>query len=262
MNNTTQGNSDIVPNVIHFIRFNKTTFTFVDYVCIRSAYLNHNPDFIYFHANQMNFNGEYWEKLLKDEKFERKVAIKYLEIPSEIYGQNLSVPWRLWHGSYVARIQILQKYGGIYLDNDVFVVKSLNKYLKYEMTLGWDEGQFIRSQVLIAHAKAQFLKLYLETYKTYKPDLWYYNAGERPTVEVLYKNPGLVNRVKLKFGLHNLAHKLYNIYWKDWKEQDCIHLLINHRHYLDTFYKDIPVFNEVNINSYNKTFGEMARSVI
>jgi len=39
------------------------------------------------------------------------------------------------------------KYGGIYLDNDVYVVQNLNKYRKFELVIGWDEGQFLGSQV-------------------------------------------------------------------------------------------------------------------
>ena len=29
-------------------------------------------------------------------------------------------------------------YGGIYLDNDVYVVDSLDEYRKYEMVVSWD----------------------------------------------------------------------------------------------------------------------------
>jgi hypothetical protein len=30
-------------------------------------------------------------------------------------------------------------YGGIYLDNDVFVANSLDEYRNYEMTISWDK---------------------------------------------------------------------------------------------------------------------------
>ena len=30
-------------------------------------------------------------------------------------------------------------YGGIFLDNDVYVVKSLDEFLNYEMVVSWDE---------------------------------------------------------------------------------------------------------------------------
>ena len=57
-----------------------------------------------------------------------------------------------------------------------------------------------------------------------------------------------------------LVHKLYKSYWKEWKEQITIHLLFNHRPYLDKEnFETYGVFNETTIMSYNQTFGFMAR---
>lgn len=50
-NNETGAKNLIVPNIIHYIRFNKTTFNFIEYVCIRSAYVNHRPQHIFIHTN-------------------------------------------------------------------------------------------------------------------------------------------------------------------------------------------------------------------
>lgn len=88
-----------------------------------------------------------------------------------------------------------------------------SRYRKYEIAMNWDEGQFLASQVIIAHKDARFLKLFLETYRNhYDPNKWYktlklnlrkqnylktfryYNAGERPTTEVLNHHPELVSR--------------------------------------------------------------------
>ena len=57
-------------------------------------------------------------------------------------------------------------YGGIYLDNDVYVVNSLNKYRKYEMTLGWEiVNKFIANQVIIANPHARFLKTFFDSFR-------------------------------------------------------------------------------------------------
>jgi mannosyltransferase OCH1-like enzyme len=66
----------------------------------------------------------------------------------------------------VLRILLLSHYGGIYLDNDVYVVNSLENYRKFEMTLSWDsDNDGIGSQVLIAHKNARFLKTYFDSYR-------------------------------------------------------------------------------------------------
>lgn len=91
----------------------------------------------------------------------------------------------------------------------------------------------------------------------------YYNAGERPTRQVLMRSPELIHRVKLRFGVHMLMRELYDT--KDWKfekEQDTIHLLINHRSYLDPHFREYPEFDTNNIISYPFSFGRMARLVL
>lgn len=53
---------------------------------------------------------------------------------------------------------ILMSYGGIYLDNSVLVVNSLDKYRKFEMTLSWEvNGQSLATNVMIANPYARFL---------------------------------------------------------------------------------------------------------
>ncbi len=71
-------------------------------------------------------------------------------------------------------------FGGIYLDNDVYVVRSLDEFRKREMSVGWEKESTHRmgSQVLVAHRHARFLRAWLDSYRTeYKIDEWYTNAG-------------------------------------------------------------------------------------
>lgn len=90
----------------------------------------------------------------------------------------------------------------------------------------------------------------------------YYNAGGRPTKEVLEKQPWIVHRVQRDFGVQVLLHQLYEEPgWIDWRQMDTVHLLFNHRFYLDAHFEYYPVFNERNIQHYPFAFGEMARLV-
>ena len=61
---------------------------------------------------------------------------------------------------------ILMNYGGIYLDNDVFVINSLNKYRKYEYSVGWESyKEVLGTQVLIAHRNARLLRAHFDAYR-------------------------------------------------------------------------------------------------
>jgi nicotinamide mononucleotide adenylyltransferase len=155
------------------------------------------------------------------------------------------------------------EYGGTLIDNDIYVVQNLNKFRKFEMALRMEDAGCMGTQVLIAHKNARVLRLWLESYRQYFPDKWYYNAGCKPTYDILYKRPELVHLVKLLFGVHNLVPQLYKTQWKEWRQQYTIHLLIRHRSNWDEE-KNIkmwPIFDEINIKDYPMTFGEMARAV-
>jgi hypothetical protein len=58
-----------------------------------------------------------------------------------------------------------------------------------------------------------------------------------------------------------LVNNLYKVNWPEWKTLDTIHLLINHRYYLD---KESPIkeFDEINIKTYKYTYGEMVRDIL
>jgi hypothetical protein len=136
---------------------------------------NHRPDKFYYHTNIKNATceGKYWEWVKKDEELWSRIEIKYLEAPTEIFGQKLSEGWRFFHGSDIGRIRVFMQYGGIYLDNDCFVLHSLDKYRKFECVVNWDENQFLGTQAVIAHKNSRFIALWLQSYKdNYHPDKW------------------------------------------------------------------------------------------
>jgi hypothetical protein len=174
INNETGSDRLIVPNIIHLIRFNKTEFSFIDYICIQSSFHNHRPESFYIHTDApgLKFHGKYWKLIERDIQLRSRIYIFHLEPPSEIFGQKLNPKWILYHGSDITRIIILMKYGGIYLDNDVYVVQNLEKYRKFEIAINWDEGMNLGNQVIIANRHARFLPKWLDTYREYHPEKW------------------------------------------------------------------------------------------
>ena len=250
----------IVPNIVHFLFFDIQELSFVDVVCVLAAFKKQRPENIYLHTNRAGFKGHHWEKLKSTPGL--RILVKNVTLPEKIFGQKFSASYHRWHAGDVVRIKILMEYGGIFLDNDSYLVKSLDEFRKFEMTLGWPEGQYLGTQVLLAHKDARFLRLWLETYRQYYPDRWYFNAGEKPTREVLWFKPELVHRVKVLFGVQGLSEELYRLdHWPEWRNFYAVHLLIRHRWYLDSLWNLFwwPRLDESNIRDYPKPFGEMAR---
>ena len=90
----------------------------------------------------------------------------------------------------------------------------------------------------------------------------FYLKGHVPA-KILLKNENLAHVVEKKLGTDMLMEELYEFKnWKEWTKYDAIHLLINHRSYLDINYNKTKEFDEFNIMTYNYTFGLMARQIL
>lgn len=250
----------IVPNYVHFLRVGDSMkeFNFIDTVVVLSALKNQKPEKIFFHTDQ-KFTGHFWNVLVRTEGFMKVVEFVLTEIPEDIYGQKFK---QVYHASDILRTRLLMKYGGIFLDNDAYIVGSLDVFRKFEMVLGW-EGIYLGTQVLIAHKDARFLQLWQDSYKdNYIGDLWYYNAGERPTDVILKVRPELIHRVDLLFGVHDLRRKIFQELWPGWRKQYAIHLLVRHVKWLWNYpYKMPEEFTVDNIHDYPITLSAMADDV-
>lgn len=257
-NNVTGTRTMIVPNLIHFIHFDLKDLDFVTFICILSAHYNHQPSKIYIHSN-VNVIGGHYLPLLMDVMGDRLVVNHWLEKPTHVYGQKLS---SVHHAADVARIKILMKFGGIFLDADVFVIKSLNSFRHFECVVGWPKGQNMGNQVIVAHKDARFLKHYMNCYQEYRPSMWYYNAGESPTQNVLSKQPSLVHREMKAFGVENLSEELYKQNWAGWINRHTIHLLQRHRQYLTEGGSPVKEFDENNIDDCDCTFKTLVNQIL
>lgn len=258
----TKDDSFIVPNHIHFLFFNSTYISYVHAVCVLAAFKNQRPEKIIFHTNVVGFTGIHWLKIKNT--LGPVLEIRNITLPNEIFGQKFSQNFHLWHAGDVTRIRILMRHGGIFLDNDSYVVRNLDVFRKYEMAVGITDGPYIGTQVLIANKDARFLKLWLESYRDYNPDSWYYNAGQKPMWEILVYKPELVHTVQTLLGVHTLTERLY-IWdsWDNWRKYYSVHLSVRHRHYLDKLWNYLRWrdFDETNICDYPKPFGVMAREI-
>lgn len=246
----------VVPNVVHFIRLGNASLSFVEAVCIRAAWIQQRPESLVIHCDVCKATTDspnWW--LIRDIPY---ISLMPVRRPRFIFGKRLS---SVYHASDIARLRVLREYGGIFLDGDSYLVRSLDAFRHYEMALGWHPRQALGTQVLVAHRNARFLKLWYESYRYYRPERWYWNAGRLPTEMILVPRPYLVHRVPYDFGVHNVARLLYGVCKSDWRGYFAIHLLFRHKDYLVASDK-FGTLNAINVANYNKTFGQMARLVL
>lgn len=256
----------IVPNYVHFIKFGQPEFSFVHTVCVLAAFKNQKPEKIFFHTDLDGFHGYYWDVMLNTTGFKDVLVIRKTEVPTVIFGQKLQPKWRNYHGGDVARLQVLMEFGGIYLDSDSYIVRSLDDFRRYEMTLGWLPGKDMGNQILLAHKDARFLHLWYESYRNnYDPSSWYYNAGTYPTHHILDYQHHLVHRVEKLFGNYGIKWKTYMTDFPEWKDYYSFHLLSSR---LNRGLKDPTkrlkypvVFDHHNVLKYPVAFKEMCLAV-
>ena len=262
----------IVPNIVHYILLEQHFISFAHYITLKSVIRNQKPDKIMIHCDCYKVDGKCWNHIIIEEN-NINIQIRKIEIPDAIFGQELSQTYKLWHASDILRINVLLDFGGIYLDRDVYVTKSLNRFRLYEMTAGIetdDKGKkLFGSQVQIANKNASFLLKYLETHKDYDPDQWYYNAGYLPMDKIIEKDAKLINLTsELGTNSYEVLPILYLQNSKTWQNDFfSLYLLMRGNSLLNNFWwseyneMELTQFDEINIKTLNTTFGQMARLI-
>lgn len=174
--NVTGWSRNIVPNIVHNILFEHHQITYVHLLSLLSVIKIQKPDKIIIHCDcdEIDENDENWGRVLQEVNKTNQIQmiINTVEKPREIYGRKLRNGNQ--HASDVTRWRIMSEFGGIYIDNDVFICQPLNQFFKYEFTLDWDQGQALGSQVLIGNRNARFPKFVMQTYKAYDRRRWYF----------------------------------------------------------------------------------------
>ncbi|XP_077516390.1 uncharacterized protein LOC144126220 [Amblyomma americanum] len=255
---TTDVNNDsVVPNIVHFVKLGNAPLSFVEVVCVRAAWLQQNPEVLMIHCDDCSAitQSPNWRHI----KDIPRLTLKHVERPQTIFGVKVS--W-IQHAADIVRIRVLRRYGGIYLDSDAYLVKSMDKYRGCETAIGWPPGQNMGNQIIVAHKRSKFLRLYYELYRRYRPDLWYYNAGQLPTRDILEKKPHLVCGVPSDFGVHEgIARVLFEQCNGEWRNFTAVHAFFRHRAHYCPSDKFGPIDFEA-VGRYSANFGQMARLVL
>ena len=144
------------------------------YLSILSVLYVVNVDVVYIHGGAPT--GQYWDKV----KGNNRIKVIYRNTNTSTYGQSVKV---LAHISDVWRLDILLKYGGLYLDTDAIFVKSLDEHIRaYDVvfTITWGGSRpkddkypmAIQNGVMLGKPWAPFWIEYQKTYRVFR-DEWY-----------------------------------------------------------------------------------------
>lgn len=130
-----------IPKIIHYCWFGKGEKPDNVKRCIES-WKKYLPDYKLMEWNEDNFN------------------IAKLKYTKEAYEAK-----KYAFVSDVARIEALYKYGGIYMDTDVEVLKSFNPLLNARCVLGMEEKEYVATSFMAFEKKHPLVKQFLILYE-------------------------------------------------------------------------------------------------
>ena len=249
-----------VPNIVHYIWYNTkpSPFRFHHMLSVMSASKFLNPEVIYFHTDNEP-TGEFWDRT----KSLPKLKINKRDPPLKLYGEDVKPPHFYTSHSNVDRVKVLMEYGGIYLDFDVFVIRSFDELRKKVCTVGLESDKKACGSVIVCSKDAFFLRLWINSYlDDYQMDEWAYNTGQVP-FNLARRFPELVSVEKTKINRPNF--KELDTLWGDktfnWRENYAVHTWYRLWKEWSGMFKGVEPDPE-NIKTLNNTFGQIARTIL
>lgn len=129
----------MIPNNIHFIFFGFTEFAMIHYLAVKSAIDVHKPNKTFIHYTNQPKDNPLWNDIVK------YVELRYIEPPTEFMGVPLT---SYQYKADIARLEILIREGGIYLDIDVLSIKPFGDLLSKKCVLGIEAADNLDSTEL------------------------------------------------------------------------------------------------------------------
>lgn len=155
-----------IPKIVHLIfniQPNGMQFLFFHYMAIKMAKISIKPDKILFHY-VYEPTGHWWEKAKK-----LVVMMKLDSVPEEIFGNAIH---EHAHKADVVRLEKLIEHGGIYIDIDVFVYRSLDPLLHHSAVMGKEDEHGLCNGIILAEPHSRFLRTWYSTYTTFNDSHW------------------------------------------------------------------------------------------
>ena len=140
---------------------------------LKSAKLHGKPDELRFYYNGKLPVGPNFNEARKFVDHFEKV-----EVPTEIFGNKIE---NLSHAKDVFQLEILQKYGGVFIDMDVIVLKDLRHlYQSNNFVMGRQKNGNLVSAFVASKKDSFFLDAWYKSYTTFDDKVWSYHSGIIP----------------------------------------------------------------------------------
>ena len=212
-----------IPNIIHYIyglKIQNEEFPFVYFLSILSNSLINQPKIIYFHY-QYEPHGIWWEKSKK------YIQLNYINATHLYWGSKKIIKFA--HKADKLRLDILLKYGGIYMDIDTITYQSYHHLLNYDFVIGIQEENYgidkitlYCNAILFSKKNSLFIKEWIKYYEEYfDPKGWCEASVHLPhkivnildvniqDVNILEKNIKIMSKETFYYPSYNETYKIF-----------------------------------------------------
>jgi len=241
--------------VVHVIWFYPpyTALRFHEAMCLLAVqrYVRPRKILFWYDAVSSPPTGVWWQ-------FTRQSVAHLLPVPyrrpMSVYNRTLLVPE---HQSDVARLSILEEFGGLYVDLDVIIVRPIDPLLSYDVVLGAESPLMLGSGFILAtRTNATFIRLWRQEYADFDDSDWNQHSVYVP-MELARRHPDLVHVEWFSVNRPNWNERQW-LYadgklW-DWSENYAVHL----------WYREHPAdvaYDPLTIRHLNTTTGEVLRLI-
>ncbi len=152
--------------ILHYCWFSETPFRFPlpFYVCIASALRHLRPHQAILWSDNPPF-GIYWERI--------KDQIEVREVETDVRSWDGKPILKLAHKSDKVRLDVLYRYGGIYLDFDALVLKPFDDLFGGTLVMGAEEEGGLGNGVMLCRQNDDFIRIWMKHYpRRFEPRGW------------------------------------------------------------------------------------------
>jgi len=141
---------------------------------------------LFYHAHEPH--GPWWEASRP------LLSLRKVQAPKTIFGRQLR---RFAHQADVLRLELLQQWGGAYLDMDILVLAPLDQLHRHELSMaheGVDGTIGLGNALMLARPNASLLRVWYERYRGFSDAVWN-GFSLRLPFELAQQMPGAVHTV-------------------------------------------------------------------
>lgn len=193
-------NTNLIPKIIHLIYFKGRELKIYNYVCLLSM-LKFMPSYkIYIHNDIEPKDNIYWQKI-KNISLEKDSKIEIIKTKKPVKFDGLDITY-LQYAADIKRLELLYKYGGIYLDFDMLIFKNFENLIKDgDIFISYEHSKnngYINS-IIISKKNNEYIKKWLESFKIgLRFDTWAYHINQQKK-NLLENNNHYIIKYNIKF---------------------------------------------------------------